>query len=124
MDRLNAGASRGDVLVGFATGAENRAATDSLIQRGIWQPDERIAQVARLYDTAFDRTPDPAGLAAWRNALDAGATVEQIAQSFTTTPEFQALYGGPNASAAALVDGLYRNTLDRAPDPAGQSFWV
>lgn len=124
VDRLNAGASRGDVLVGFANSAENRATTDPVIQRGIWIPDQRIAQVARLYDTAFDRAPDPAGLAAWRNALDTGATVEQIAQSFTTSPEFQALYGGPTASAAALVDGLYRNTLDRAPDPAGQAFWV
>lgn len=124
VDRLNAGVSRGDVLVGFAGSPENRASTAPLVGPGIWQPDERIAQVARLYDTALGRAPDPAGLAAWRDALDAGATVQQIAQSFTATPEFQALYGGPNASAAALVDGLYRNTLDRAPDPAGQSYWV
>lgn len=48
----------------------------------------------------------------------------QVAQAFSTSQEFLALYGGPGATSGVLVDALYRNTLDRAPDQAGREFWV
>ena len=83
-----------------------------------------MAAVARLYDTAFNRLPDLAGLLSWKDALSNGGTVAQVAQAFSAAPEFLALYGGAGAAPGVLVDALYANTLDRAPDAAGRAFWV
>lgn len=121
---LASGSTRGDVLVQFSESAENKANTAPLIQAGIYDQDEGMASVARLYDTAFNRLPDLAGLLSWKDALSNGGTVAQVAQAFSAAPEFLALYGGPGAAPGVLVDALYRNTLDRAPDQAGRDFWV
>lgn len=124
VDRLNGGVARADVLVEFSQSAENRARTNALVQQGIWERDESVDRLARLYTAALDRAPDPEGLASWKAALDGGATIEQVAQAFTATPEFLALHGGPNGTAAALVDALYRDALGREPDPAGRTYWA
>jgi hypothetical protein len=124
LGRLNGGTTRGDVLVAFAESAENKARTAPLIQAGIYDQDEGVAKVARLYDTAFNRLPDLAGLTSWRNALATGSTIDQVAQGFTNAQEFINIYGGPATSPDALVDALYRNTLNREPDPGGKAFFV
>jgi hypothetical protein len=80
------------------------------------------AQVTRLYDTVFDRGPDDAGLTFWTNALRAGADLDDLAEVFVASPEFQDRYG--DVDRAEFVTLLYRNVLDREPDPAGQAFWT
>jgi Domain of unknown function (DUF4214) len=77
----------------------------------------------RLYQAAFDRTPDTAGLSFWVHALDMGTNIQTVAQDFTNSAEFKALYGGSNPSATTLIDLLYQNVLGRAPDQAGFNFW-
>ena len=80
------------------------------------------AQVTRLYDTVFDRGPDDAGLTFWTNALRAGVGLDDLAELFVQSPEFRDRYG--DTSNADFVGLLYRNTLNREPDPAGQTFWT
>ena len=84
--------------------------------------DGRDAPVARLYEAAFDRAPDDAGLAFWTNAQQAGAGLNTIADFFVASPEFQSRYG--NLGTGQFVDRLYLNALDREADPAGRAFWT
>ena len=81
------------------------------------------AQITRLYDTAFDRAPDAAGLAFWTAALGGpGATLDSIGDAFVTTPEFQARAG--NLSIPEFVRLLYRQGLEREAEPEGLNFWT
>jgi hypothetical protein len=43
-----------------------------------------------LYQTVLKRAPDAAGLEYWKNALNSGATPQDIIKSFQSSPEYQA----------------------------------
>jgi len=81
------------------------------------------AQVARLYDTAFGRAADPGGFAQYTRAVINGFTLRQAALAFLGSGEFTTRYGA-SPSDQALVDGLYQNTLGRAPDAAGEAQYL
>ena len=55
--------------------------------------DGNAGQTYRLYQAAFNRTPDLSGLGGWIAAMDAGMTPIQVATSFMASAEFQTLYG-------------------------------
>lgn len=76
----------------------------------------------RIYQAAFDRTPDVGGLGFWINMMDNGMSVTEAAANFVGSVEFQNTYGtlGNNQFAAQL----YRNVLHRESDPGGLSFWT
>ena len=77
----------------------------------------------RLYQAAFDRAPDKAGLGFWMGAMDSGQSLVEVAGGFVRSVEFQQLYGaGP--SHEQLVTAMYRNVLHRAPDAGGMDFWL
>lgn len=80
-------------------------------------------QAYRLYQAAFDRAPDLAGLGFWINARDNNVTMASIAHDFLISPEGQTLYGSAPANADALTR-FYSNVLHRAPDAAGYAFWL
>jgi hypothetical protein len=77
----------------------------------------------RLYQAAFNRTPDKAGLGYWIDALDDGNSLQNVAHSFVNSAEFASLYGA-NASDMQYVAALYQNVLHRAPDASGYEFWL
>jgi hypothetical protein len=79
-------------------------------------------QVYRLYQAAFDREPDLAGLSFNVDAVDDGQTIRSMAQYFSTSREFQALYG-QNVSNAEFTETLYENVLNRTPDTSGYQYW-
>lgn len=79
-------------------------------------------QAYRMYQAAFNRKPDLGGLGFQINALDAGYTLQQIAQNFIDSPEFSATYGALNTSA--FVNLIYTNVLHRSPDDSGLQFYV
>lgn len=84
-------------------------------------------QVYRLYQAAFNRTPDKAGLSGWINGVDQGLLMVNVAPSFIASDEFVALYGvnsSASASASDFVTLLYKNALHRDPDQAGFDYWV
>jgi hypothetical protein len=82
----------------------------------------RAAQITRLYDTVFDRGPDAAGLTFWTNALRNGYSLDNVADLFIASPEFQNRYG--NLNNAEFVNRLYLNVLDRPADAQGQAYWT
>lgn len=77
----------------------------------------------RLYKAAFDRTPDKAGLGYWINEMDHGASLQDVAQSFVSSAEFQTL-NGSNPGNRDLAASLYQHVLGRAPDQAGLDYWT
>ncbi|MBV8635085.1 MAG: DUF4214 domain-containing protein, partial [Burkholderiaceae bacterium] len=79
-------------------------------------------QAYRLYQAAFNRAPDGAGLGYWIKQMDQGASLESAAASFLASPEAQTLYGS-HPSNAALVDAMYANVLHRAGDAGGIAYW-
>lgn len=121
---LNAGSPRGDVLMGFANSAENAANNAAVVAAGIWDQDERAAQVARLYDAAFNRFPDLQGFLSNKAALDQGLPLDALVSAFQRSPEFASLYGSADAAPRTLVNALYVNTLGRQADPDGLAFWT
>jgi hypothetical protein len=77
----------------------------------------------RLYQAAFNRTPDKAGLGYWIDAMDHGQNLKTVAANFIDSAEFHQMVGA-NPTDAQFVDALYQNVLHRAPDAAGYDFWL
>ena len=76
-----------------------------------------------MFQTAFDRTPDAGGLGYWIGQMSQGQALSVVAQAFVESPEFKSKYGAA-ATDAELVNALYANVLDRAPDAAGFAHWL
>jgi len=85
--------------------------------------DGNAGQAYRLYKAAFNRAPDAVGLGFWVNSLDKGSSLLAVAQAFTTTNEYKALYGN-SQSNLELVTRFYHNILGRDPEATGRDFWV
>jgi glucose/arabinose dehydrogenase len=113
-----AGRDGGDML----SGIERLRFADKLVAIDI---AGNAGQAYRLYQAAFDRTPDRAGLSYWVNDLDHGVDLASVAANFLISNEFKAAHGDPaTLSASAFLDVLYMNVLDRAPDAAGKAYWL
>lgn len=97
----------------------------------LWFADVAVAldiegnagQAYRIYQAAFNRAPDSAGLGYWIDALDKGLTLNEVGSGFVKSGEFAALYG-TNPSNGSLVNNIYQNVLHRLPDAAGYTFWL
>ncbi|WP_373989943.1 DUF4214 domain-containing protein [Duganella sp. BuS-21] len=80
-------------------------------------------QAYRLYQAAFNRVPDQAGLGYWIDAMDKGVSLIDVAGSFMGSKEFADQYG-VNQSNAQFLNSLYQNVLHRAGDTAGFDWWL
>jgi hypothetical protein len=79
-------------------------------------------QTYRLYQAAFNRTPDKPGLSDWVKGMDTGLTLTQMATAFIGSGEFKDKYGA-NPTNAQFVDLLYTNALHRART-VGDDYWT
>lgn len=79
--------------------------------------------VYRLYQAAFDRTPDKSGLGFWMSAMDSGKTITEVANGFVNSAEFHNLFGA-NPTNSEMVTAMYHNVLHREPDAGGMNFWL
>lgn len=79
-------------------------------------------QAYRLYQAAFNRTPDQGGLGYQMHALDTGTALKAVAANFIASPEFSVKYGTLND--AQFIIQLYANVLHRAPDAGGLAFYT
>jgi hypothetical protein len=80
-------------------------------------------QAYRLYQAAFDRTPDVGGLGYWISAMDGGSSLHSVAEQFVGSAEFKTLYGS-NASNDTVLKAYYQNVLHRPADEGGYKFWL
>lgn len=79
--------------------------------------DANAGKLYRLYQAAFDRTPDQQGLGFWLKAMDQGKSLADVASGFLGSAEAQKLYG--NLDPTNFLTQLYANVLDRKPDAEG-----
>jgi subtilisin-like proprotein convertase family protein len=84
--------------------------------------DGTAGQGFRIYQAAFDRSPDLQGLAYWIRQLDKGMALDEVADRFMDSSEFKTTYGS-SLSTSDFVIELYANVHHRAPDQQGFEFW-
>lgn len=82
----------------------------------------RSDSIKRLYLAYFIRQPDNAGFLYWLAQCQKGVSLGLISASFAGSPEFKARYGTP--VTADFIRLVYRNVLQRDPDPEGFAFWT
>lgn len=80
-------------------------------------------QAYRLYQAAFNRAPDQAGVGFWIKNMDHGLSLHDAAAFFLDSAEARALYG-EHPDNAQLVNAMYGNVLHRPADAGGLSFWT
>lgn len=80
-------------------------------------------QVYRLYQAAFNRAPDQAGLGYWIAQMEHGMALQEVASGFVHSAEFAMLYGGSAPDPLVYVQQLYLNILHRAPERDGYAYW-
>lgn len=85
--------------------------------------DGSAGQTYRLYQAAFDRMPDQAGLSHNVNLMDEGLSIFDMASAFIESLEFQNIYGA-DINDTQFLTLLYQNVLNRAPDQAGLDGWL
>ena len=102
------------------TGVERLKFADATVAMDI---DGTGGQAYRIYQAAFNRTPDGGGLGYWIKVLDDGAALRDVALGFVGSAEFQSVYGA-NPTNAQLVSRYYENVLHRAPEAGGYNYWL
>lgn len=95
----------------------------------------QVNPIIRLYQGAFNRVPDSAGLTNIVGKYVNGPvgttavwTLTQISQNFCASPEFIATYGSSSpvattTGATAYISALYNNILGRVPVTSEVTFW-
>lgn len=108
------------VSAAYQAMTNDAAALNSMLSAANVQVDP----VVRLYQTAFNRVPDSAGMTAWVVPYSTGGiTLQAIANGFTQSTEFTTLYP-TSMSNAQFVGALYYNILQRTGEDAGINGWV
>lgn len=79
-------------------------------------------QAYRIYQAAFDRTPDAGGLSFWIKSMDGGRSLNDVATGFVNSAEFASVYGSA-PSNSQFVDKLYHNVLGRDGEAGGIAYW-
>ena len=98
---------------------ERLAFTDGVLALDL---DGNAGQVYRLYQAAFARTPDTAGLAHNVGLVDGGMGLTTMSSAFIASQEFRQRYGS-NVSDTTYINALYLNVLGRGADAAGLAGW-
>ncbi len=113
----------------YPTAAEREAFAAEITANGVWQAlageiDENstASTIDRLYLAFFLRYPDSDGIKYWIGVRATGRSVEEIAEWFAQSEEYQARYAGMDF--AQFLDQLYSDVLDRPPDEAGKAYWL
>ena len=84
---------------------------------------ENAGSAYRIYQAAFDRTPDSEGLKFWIDQVDAGKSLADVAMDFVNSTEFANVYG-VDASNEDFIAKLYQNVLGRDGDEDGLAYWI
>ena len=88
----------------------------------VFAKDVKQGQAGLLYQVAFGRDADVAGMDFWFDKLSSGATIKQIATGFVNSAEFAAAHA--NQSDEQFVQSLYQNAFGRDAEDAGLAFWT
>jgi hypothetical protein len=112
--QLEAGMDRATLALSIVNSAEKLS-----LQTSIDFVNSDVAVMARLYNTAFGRAPDEAGLNSWLWAIEHGAPIGDIADTFA------ALMVNPNSPITddAFIQQVFQTGLQRGVT-AEEMLWV
>jgi len=87
---------------------------------------ESLNTVEELYIAFYQRPADPEGLEYWAEKLDeANGNLDEIIDSFSNSPEAQALYGEIDSDTIVdVITAMYEAAFGRAPDAGGLQYYV
>jgi hypothetical protein len=83
--------------------------------------NEADANVARLYQTVFDRSADQSGVQYWLDAYSDGMSLNAITEAFLASPESNLVVAQTNAE---FINQIYDNAFGRLPDEVGFGYWL
>ncbi len=117
LGQLQAGMSRGSLMIGFSESPE------FLDRTGTVAPGPGLGhQIERLYRAYFNRSADQGGLDFWLEQFANGADLGALSGEFARSAEFVGTYG--NLDNGQFIDLVYQNVLGRPPDAKGRAFWL
>lgn len=113
----------------YPSSDEESAFSAAVTSKGVWGavadelgPSSSASMVDRLYLAFFQRYPDTEGIEYWIETRAQGYAMEEIAEWFAQSDEFQTRYA--NTSFGAFLDLLYTDVLGRDPDQEGKAYWL
>ena len=80
--------------------------------------------VNSLYEAAFGRLAEARGLANRIHQLQSGESLEDLAEEFVVSPEFQTRHGTSQSVDTKYLMALYRDGLGRQPNIEELAFWL
>ena len=118
----------GSDLLTFANGQRIYVDADRIaFNNGVLRLDVQGGEVAgsayRIYQAAFDRTPDIPGLKFWVDRMDGGMALFDVSRNFISSAEFIEIYGASSTNVQ-FISKLYQNVLGRDGETAGIAFWT
>ena len=120
LDVLQHGASRADVLSGFAGAAETLDHWQALSRTDADTRGEQASLIRALYGTALGRDPDSSEIKFYQSVIEQGGS--NLAQAFANSDEFASLHA--NQSSSEFVEALYQGGLGRQAEAEGLAFWT
>jgi GT2 family glycosyltransferase len=118
---LGTGGTQAEVLARFAH-SDEALEKASPASASVSEIDaERV--VNSLYKTALGRGADASGLADCMSQLQSGVSVESVAAQLVGSAEFRARHGSSQTVDIPFITALYRDGLEREPDPEGLATW-
>jgi O-antigen biosynthesis protein len=95
---------------------------------GRWVNQRHVKDQARLvnslYKAAFGRLPEAEGLANRIHQLQSGESLEDLAEEFVVSPEFQTRHGTSQSVDTKYLMALYRDGLRLKPDLKYLAHWL
>jgi lipopolysaccharide biosynthesis protein len=80
--------------------------------------------VNSLYKTAFGGKADPRAVVSWVRELQSGTPFDVIAEQFVRSVRFQKRHGAGHEVDVRYLTALYRDGLQRKPDPEELACWL
>lgn len=86
---------------------------------------DELKGVLQLYQGVLGRTPDKAGFEYWLKEINSGYTLEELAEGFVNSAEFQSKVGTSDSEVTfdQTLTALYGTDLEREPDTEGYAWW-
>ncbi len=78
--------------------------------------------LAKMYEVAFGREGDVAGLEYWMGRANQDSSLEHLVNSFINSAEFDATYA--NLNNEGFIKAMYENLAGRDADAAGLTYWL
>jgi hypothetical protein len=99
-------------MAGWVGLLQQTGSLQAVVQGIIHSAEYRGLEVTSYYQNFLGRTPTTSEVQDWVHAFQAGATEQQVAVAFFTSPEFQ----GMHSSNGDFVNALYNDLLGRNPE--------